>query len=263
MAFRVGAQHLPGRHFAGTILKACAWALPAFCMVSVGCCVHTPAHVMNGAQSGTTCTTTSFWCVLQRCRAVGVQAMASAVPASVCCCEMQVFTALYNTDDNCLVAAPTGSGKTACAEFAVLRMVHQVRGLSSSAALHAGRCPWLLICIKLHGRSRQPELHFSRCIHSCAILTHAQNCTPVIAMHTCCGVAGIGLLCTVLLAACNSKYDPCPYQVQACPCCWSLYPCAVLRLRPASARHAVSTSPPWQPWPRSAMRTGPRSLGRA
>ena len=35
--------------------------------------------------------------------------------------QTQVFTALYNSDDNALVAAPTGSGKTICAEFAVLR----------------------------------------------------------------------------------------------------------------------------------------------
>lgn len=35
----------------------------------------------------------------------------------------QVFTALYNTDDNALIAAPTGSGKTICAEFAILRML--------------------------------------------------------------------------------------------------------------------------------------------
>ncbi|KAI3919601.1 hypothetical protein MKX01_018424 [Papaver californicum] len=35
--------------------------------------------------------------------------------------QTQVFTVLYNTDDNVLVAAPTGSGKTVCAEFAVLR----------------------------------------------------------------------------------------------------------------------------------------------
>ena len=51
--------------------------------------------------------------------------------------RVQVFTALYNTDDNCLVAAPTGSGKTACAEFAVLRMVHQasVAVLPSSQTL--------------------------------------------------------------------------------------------------------------------------------
>ncbi|KAI3923489.1 hypothetical protein MKW92_028346 [Papaver armeniacum] len=35
--------------------------------------------------------------------------------------QTQVFNVLYNTDDNVLVAAPTGSGKTICAEFAVLR----------------------------------------------------------------------------------------------------------------------------------------------
>ncbi|KAL9667237.1 hypothetical protein QQ045_001588 [Rhodiola kirilowii] len=34
--------------------------------------------------------------------------------------QTQVFTVLYNTDDNVLVAAPTGSGKTICAEFAIL-----------------------------------------------------------------------------------------------------------------------------------------------
>ncbi|EOA28486.1 hypothetical protein CARUB_v10024696mg [Capsella rubella] len=35
--------------------------------------------------------------------------------------QTQVFTVLYNTSDNVLVAAPTGSGKTICAEFAILR----------------------------------------------------------------------------------------------------------------------------------------------
>lgn len=37
--------------------------------------------------------------------------------------QTQVFSALYNSDDNVLLAAPTGSGKTVCAELAVLRMV--------------------------------------------------------------------------------------------------------------------------------------------
>lgn len=37
--------------------------------------------------------------------------------------QTQVFTSLYTTDDNCLVAAPSGSGKTICAEFAILRAV--------------------------------------------------------------------------------------------------------------------------------------------
>ncbi|XP_024008125.1 LOW QUALITY PROTEIN: DExH-box ATP-dependent RNA helicase DExH12 [Eutrema salsugineum] len=35
--------------------------------------------------------------------------------------QTQVFTVLYNTNDNVLVAAPTGSGKTICAEFAILK----------------------------------------------------------------------------------------------------------------------------------------------
>ena len=50
----------------------------------------------------------------------------------------QVFTALYNTDDNCLVAAPSGSGKTICAEFAVLRMFQKVE-----QAEGFGRCVYI------------------------------------------------------------------------------------------------------------------------
>lgn len=37
--------------------------------------------------------------------------------------QTQVFTCLYNTDDNALVCAPTGSGKTIVAEFALLRLL--------------------------------------------------------------------------------------------------------------------------------------------
>ena len=36
--------------------------------------------------------------------------------------QTQSFNALYNTDDNVFVGAPTGSGKTICAEFAILRL---------------------------------------------------------------------------------------------------------------------------------------------
>ncbi|CAI9096144.1 OLC1v1032225C1 [Oldenlandia corymbosa var. corymbosa] len=35
--------------------------------------------------------------------------------------QTQVFTVLYNSDEDVLVAAPTGSGKTLCAELAILR----------------------------------------------------------------------------------------------------------------------------------------------
>ncbi|XP_074640358.1 U5 small nuclear ribonucleoprotein 200 kDa helicase-like [Tubulanus polymorphus] len=39
--------------------------------------------------------------------------------------QTQVFNAVYNSDDNIFIGAPTGSGKTICAEFAILRMLSQ------------------------------------------------------------------------------------------------------------------------------------------
>ncbi|ESN94050.1 hypothetical protein HELRODRAFT_102998 [Helobdella robusta] len=39
--------------------------------------------------------------------------------------QTQVFNALYNSNDNVFVGAPTGSGKTICIEFAILRMFTQ------------------------------------------------------------------------------------------------------------------------------------------
>jgi len=36
--------------------------------------------------------------------------------------QTQVFQALYTTDENVFIGAPTGSGKTVCAEFALLRL---------------------------------------------------------------------------------------------------------------------------------------------
>lgn len=40
-------------------------------------------------------------------------------------CPSPVFNTVYNSDDNVFVGAPTGSGKTICAEFAILRMLLQ------------------------------------------------------------------------------------------------------------------------------------------
>ncbi|KAI2629761.1 Sec63-domain-containing protein [Hypoxylon sp. NC1633] len=36
--------------------------------------------------------------------------------------QTQTFNSLYTTDDNVLIGSPTGSGKTVCAEFAILRL---------------------------------------------------------------------------------------------------------------------------------------------
>lgn len=45
--------------------------------------------------------------------------------------QTQVFNAIYNSDDNVFVGAPTGSGKTICAEFAILRVfAHNPEGRS-------------------------------------------------------------------------------------------------------------------------------------
>ena len=57
--------------------------------------------------------------------------------------QTQVFQCLYNTDDNALVGAPTGSGKTVCAEFAILRVLaKQAKGEAEGArcVYMVGRC---------------------------------------------------------------------------------------------------------------------------
>lgn len=50
--------------------------------------------------------------------------------------QTQVFNAVYNSDDNVFIGAPTGSGKTTIAEFAVLRLFSQQPD--------GGRCVYLV-----------------------------------------------------------------------------------------------------------------------
>ncbi|CAI7778033.1 unnamed protein product [Closterium sp. NIES-53] len=61
--------------------------------------------------------------------------------------QTQVFTVLYNTDDNVLLAAPTGSGKTICAEFAILRMLQAKASGGTSGSpdeiSYGGRCVYV------------------------------------------------------------------------------------------------------------------------
>lgn len=57
-----------------------------------------------------------------------------------------VFNAVYNSDDNVFVGAPNGSGKTICAEFAILRMLlHNAEGrciyITPMEALAEQVCP--------------------------------------------------------------------------------------------------------------------------
>jgi pre-mRNA-splicing helicase BRR2 len=48
--------------------------------------------------------------------------------------QTQVFHELHNTEDNVFIGAPTGSGKTVCAEFAIMRMLSNNSG---------GRCVYV------------------------------------------------------------------------------------------------------------------------
>ncbi|VDN16818.1 unnamed protein product, partial [Dibothriocephalus latus] len=51
--------------------------------------------------------------------------------------QTQVFNSLYNSDENVFIAAPTGSGKTVCAELAIFRLI--TTASSSAAAAAEGR----------------------------------------------------------------------------------------------------------------------------
>lgn len=46
---------------------------------------------------------------------------------------VQVFSTMYGSADNALVCAPTGSGKTICAEFAILHMIAHVEAKRKEA----------------------------------------------------------------------------------------------------------------------------------
>eukprot|EP00466_Bigelowiella_natans_P005264 jgi/Bigna1/53194/estExt_Genewise1Plus.C_160133 len=54
--------------------------------------------------------------------------------------QTQAFNSLYKSDSNVLITAPTGSGKTVCAELAVLRMLSQ---LASGKKMSSGRCVYI------------------------------------------------------------------------------------------------------------------------
>ena len=65
------------------------------------------------------------------------------------CDALAVFNAVYNSDDNVFIGAPTGSGKTICAEFAILRMLSQNSD---------GRCVYITPKQSLAEQVRRPRV---------------------------------------------------------------------------------------------------------
>lgn len=59
--------------------------------------------------------------------------------------QTQTFSALYESDDSTLVCAPTGSGKTICAEFSILRLFTQHNPDSSPRCVYVA--PKQVFCI--------------------------------------------------------------------------------------------------------------------
>ena len=84
------------------------------------------AHPLHGLHLLVTCVV-EMYCVFlwERGRWRGCGAKVRVIEQhtlSVLFFTHPVFNSLYNSDDDVFVGAPTGSGKTICAEFAILRM---------------------------------------------------------------------------------------------------------------------------------------------
>jgi DEAD/DEAH box helicase len=62
-----------------------------------------------------------------------LHARACDVAISAPCAAAQVTSTLYQSNDSALVCAPAGSGKTVCAELALLRLIAEVEAKSREA----------------------------------------------------------------------------------------------------------------------------------
>ncbi|CAL8084433.1 unnamed protein product [Calicophoron daubneyi] len=69
--------------------------------------------------------------------------------------QTQVFNSLYNSDENVLIAAPTGSGKTVCAELAIFRLITTSLANQSEGGGGSFRCVYVV------PHSEQVELRYA------------------------------------------------------------------------------------------------------
>ena len=92
--------------------------------------------------------------------------------------QTQVFNTVYSADENVFIGAPTGSGKTVCAELAVLRM------LSNSPD---GRCVFITPIRQLAEEVRAIALEFfNRCVRFRFLLSGRRNLGVSLGEKWCC-----------------------------------------------------------------------------
>ena len=127
-----------------TVMTACSWWCPLavatlslllLCSVAVFNSVYNSDDSVFLVASSGSCNIVSrftlFCCSGQLC----VQQWWRCLPCGAfwqsehclltCPVFVAVFNSVYNSDDNVFLGAPTGSGKTICAEFGILRMFTQ------------------------------------------------------------------------------------------------------------------------------------------